>query len=199
MLQNLIMKKKLAHRKYKKYGKLEDYNEFYNLRKICKHQVTVEHDYFLQKTEESVHSNPMSFWQFIKKQRGASDIPNDMIYNGITAKSGNNIVNFFAKFFETNFLVNPKPLMNIVNNYYSNICINQLNLKISDVFTKLEQLKTKRSVGPDDVSSVILYNCRYSLARPLTEIFNNSLMLGKYPTAWKLGQVTPILKCLPRN
>ena len=48
--------------------------------------------------------------------------------------------------------------------------------------------------GPEKVSITIVKDVKDLIAKPLTGIFNDSVMKGVFPDIWKLAIVTPIFK-----
>lgn len=69
-----------------------------------------------------------------------------------------------------------------------------VNFNLAAVFDGLSLLKPKTSVGPDDILTVIIYNCRYSLSISLYLLFMLSLKSSTFPEVWKSSFVLPILK-----
>ena len=55
-------------------------------------------------------------------------------------------------------------------------------------------LDTNKSSGPDEISGMVFKNCAYSLALPLSILFNLSFSMGQLPPDWKLANVVPIYK-----
>ena len=62
------------------------------------------------------------------------------------------------------------------------------------VLTELQGLNVHKSVGPDGLSPHLLSMLATQISPTLTQIFNQSLHLGKSPLDWKLQHITPILK-----
>ena len=58
----------------------------------------------------------------------------------------------------------------------------------------LEELNTKKAMGPDEINSWVLNECREGLEEPLWEIINSSLKEGKVPREWKRANIVPIYK-----
>ena len=56
------------------------------------------------------------------------------------------------------------------------------------------QMKTKKSCGPDNISSFILKIACPVVSKSLAKIFNASLETGIFPEVWKLARVAPIFK-----
>lgn len=58
----------------------------------------------------------------------------------------------------------------------------------------LASLDVSKAPGPDGVLPSILKCCSKVLAPSLTEIFNRSLSTGIFPSAFKLANITPLVK-----
>ena len=58
----------------------------------------------------------------------------------------------------------------------------------------LANLDAGKSSGHDDINPWLLKAANNCLASSITELFNCSLRTGKLPTAFKLANITPILK-----
>jgi hypothetical protein len=64
----------------------------------------------------------------------------------------------------------------------------------SMVRSKLKILNTNKASGPDGISNLILKNAQCELLRPLTDLFNCSLVHGKVPSEWLKAHVKPLFK-----
>ena len=75
-----------------------------------------------------------------------------------------------------------------------------LNIFDNHNLTQLINLPThlnidiNKSAGPDEISGIVLKNCAYTLARPLSIPFNLSFSMGTVPPDWKLANVVPVHK-----
>lgn len=63
------------------------------------------------------------------------------------------------------------------------------------VHSVLVRMELNKGSGHDVVSSLFLRECADFLADPLSDIFSRSMDTGRYPDAYKIGQITPIFKC----
>ena len=59
---------------------------------------------------------------------------------------------------------------------------------------KLNNIKTDKSAGPDDILPRVLFECREELVEPLYILFSSSIEQGKLPAQWKQATVVPIFK-----
>ena len=58
-------------------------------------------------------------------------------------------------------------------------------------------IKTGKATGPDNIPAWVLKDHAYTLASPLTAIFNSSLREGVLPQEWKKANVIPLPKANP--
>ena len=62
------------------------------------------------------------------------------------------------------------------------------------VYDILRNLNVNKSVGPDGIHPKFLKELSNELYRPLTMLFNNSLVCGELPKEWKQGKISAIYK-----
>jgi hypothetical protein len=70
----------------------------------------------------------------------------------------------------------------------------KVNFNAKDVEAALLSSKEDKSWGPDGISPIFLKNCANVLATPLFIIFSNSIHSCRFPSAWKLANITPVHK-----
>ena len=63
-----------------------------------------------------------------------------------------------------------------------------------DVYAILIKLDTTKATGPDGIGNKLLKEAAVPIAEPLSQLFNFSLSLGKFPDIWKIANVIPIFK-----
>jgi len=63
-----------------------------------------------------------------------------------------------------------------------------------EVIDIIKSLKHKNSSGYDGISNNILKHCVNEISKPMTFIFNNSLMTGVFPDRLKYAIILPIHK-----
>ena len=83
------------------------------------------------------------------------------------------------------------------NNLHPSNCPAELLCTEESVEELLMQLDTSKSTGTDEISSKMLKCASLSsssIARLLSNLFNLSISTGIFPTAWKVGRITPIPK-----
>ena len=69
-----------------------------------------------------------------------------------------------------------------------------ISISYDDVHTRLSELKSTSSPGPDQIHPFLLKSCAAALAYPLVKIFRKSLAEGEVPREWKRSAVVPLFK-----
>jgi len=72
--------------------------------------------------------------------------------------------------------------------------LTDIDFSQSDILQLLQKVNITKSPGPDQVHPRVLRECANELAEPLTIPFRESLNIGRLPTTWKEGNITPIFK-----
>ena len=76
----------------------------------------------------------------------------------------------------------------------TNNILRQINIRISDIITIIENLNPRKAHGVDGISIELLKKCKDELALPLKIIFEKCLETGLYPSLWKKANVQPTHK-----
>ena len=76
----------------------------------------------------------------------------------------------------------------------SNSIISDILFTSEEVKTKIDNLKSSNSAGPDNLSSKLLKTFSNVLSEPLAVIFNKSMSSGIVPQDWRDGNIAPIFK-----
>ena len=58
----------------------------------------------------------------------------------------------------------------------------------------IKNLKNGKAAGPDKIPTTIIKNVEDIITKPLTMIFNSSLMNGVFPDIFKIARIIPTLK-----
>ena len=85
----------------------------------------------------------------------------------------------------------------IITNHYRNIHsrrLNSITISQQDVRDVLNNLNVTKASGPDLISPRLLKEGATILSKPLSIIFNRSLLQGYFPSNWKDANVTAIYK-----
>ena len=160
---------------------------------------------------EKLRSNSMnanSWWRILKgfiKPTASKTIPplldtnnNTLVFDPISK------ANLLNSFFQEQTLIDDSnntipaiPLPIIIP------IIESIDIIPQEVLDVLKSLPIHKASGPDGISNKILVEIAKQIHIPLTKLFNKSLQCSKFPSAWKLANVCPILKkgdpSLPNN
>ena len=83
---------------------------------------------------------------------------------------------------------------NIESKIPENVEFNNSRVSISFIKSQLENLKTNKATGIDDISAKFLKMAAPIICKPLSHLLNLSIQSGEYPKMLKKANVTPIFK-----
>ena len=73
-------------------------------------------------------------------------------------------------------------------------CLNTVSVTPEEVKSVLQTLKLGKSSGPDNINNRILKELAIPLSKPLSDLFNCSLINRQCPDVWKEATVSPLYK-----
>ena len=76
----------------------------------------------------------------------------------------------------------------------SPLCFNFEHINQAQVERALLDVNVRKSCGHAMLSPRLVKESASVIAKPITNILNTSIEQGRYPNAWKMGQVTPLFK-----
>lgn len=198
-LRNLVILKKIAHKKFKSTGNINYYNEFAYYRQHCKALSTVCYQNYIQSVDTNLRVDPRSFWKFVNNKNNVYSLPSGMHWDNRFASEAGDVAQLFSGYFGTIYSNGTTGLNVVQHAHPSNTHIQCPNISTSAVFDKIASLPNRLSLGPDGIPNIFLKRCIYSLSQPLNLLFNYSLDLGKFPDAWKVSFVVPVYKSGDRS
>ena len=77
--------------------------------------------------------------------------------------------------------------------------LNNFEVTTEEVLKALNDMKTNKSPGPDNIYPRVLKETKLEIVNALKTVFNLSLSQGSVPADWKAANVTPIFKKGDRN
>ena len=193
-LKQLVRLKNNAHALFKSTFDPLDYITFSQLRAKCKRESRKCYRNFIKSTEYSLVSRPKKFWDFVRKNRSTSAIPNVLRLNNHSSTNEQETVDLFALHFSS-----------VYSSARVSTDLESLNIPLFDlpntadfsaenVLLKLTALRGITSVGPDGIQGDFIYQLRQVIFFPLWLLFRQSLHEGVFPAIWKISHITPILK-----
>ena len=195
----MIREKNKIRKKYIIYNNPRDELEFLLIKKRCEIHAKFCYNNYIQKLESSIKSNPKFFWSHIKNKRDNKDsYPSTLSYGSTCSSDGNRICELFASFFSSVYCTD-KPSQNSIESRTLCHKLNSDSLTIlafekEEVLKKLRSLDVTKGAGPDGIPPYFIRKCAHSLASPLAEIYNTSLISGTFPDLWKAARVVPVHK-----
>ena len=72
--------------------------------------------------------------------------------------------------------------------------LENITVERNEIKKLLEELNTRKAMGPDEINGWILKECKEELEEPIWEIINSSLTEGKVPKEWKRANIVPLYK-----
>nr|CAH7725745.1 unnamed protein product [Callosobruchus chinensis] len=114
-----IKRKKKLWKKFRRTGDPRDYEEFSDLRRIIKVNTDAAYQSYTANVERRIATNPQRFWSFLDSRKNTSSIPNSMIYNNVQLNAPQDIVNAFAEFFQSTYILstNITPALSLNNDF----------------------------------------------------------------------------------
>lgn len=70
-------------------------------RALCKHLDKALYHNYISDVRLNIKSDSKKFWRNVNRSNNSNNLPNMMIYQGTNAKTGSEIVNFFASHFSS--------------------------------------------------------------------------------------------------
>lgn len=78
--------------------------------------------------------------------------------------------------------------------YSTNNRLSHILLQDNQILSLIRNIDPHKANGPDMITGEMLRICDDSIVLPLQIIFSNIIKTGKYPSAWKQANVTPVFK-----
>ena len=161
---------------------------------------------YYQSKCKAFKDNSKKLWALIsnnimKVKHKVSIIPHITV-KGVKQCNPKTIANSFGEFYSTlgSILANKiVPGMTIIDKYLNNIPTQWDSIVLKQT-TPLEidkiirKLPNKTSHGHDEISNVMLKALRSSIVFSLCDIFNHSILEGKFPECMKWAEVIPLYK-----
>lgn len=131
-------------------------------------------------------------------KKSFTDIPKVVNKNEEVIGSGLDICNYFNKYYQTvaaNLQQNINNAAGFDSNHKNNV--NKLLLQPvtqEELEVVIDSLKSKKTVGLDGISSIVIKECKNYLLPPLLHLINFSLEVGSFPDKLKEAKILPIFK-----
>lgn len=192
----ILKKKERARQKWKRSDNENHYRSYSQLRTRSKIEIEKCHQLYLNQLQNNIKNNIKLFWSYTKNRKQSNSYPSVMKYGNECSDDPQRICELFSTFFMSTYK-SQNPVQN-TNNTLN--CISHSNhesqptISVGAVEEVLRKVDINKNGGPDKIPNIFLRNCATPLARPLSFLFNKSLMSGVFPSLFKSAFVTPIFK-----
>lgn len=196
-LVGVLKDKEKLRVRFKRHGNPRDEMEYRLIDKRARVLIKNCYRKYVQSTENSIRSNPKTFWSFIKTKNSRHNaIPSEIKLNDIVASSGDAICNIFASQFSSVFCGSTDPclLNDTVHPMLPQNTLSKIAFTEREVLKAINKIDAAKGAGPDGIPPLFIKKCARHLTLPLTLIFNKSLASSLFPTVWKRAKVVPIFK-----
>ena len=195
----LLQRTEVSEKQYKNYR--------ITLQKVKRHSKKA---YYLKKCTD-FRNNTKKLWQVInkvcQKTTDKSCVIDKIKVGNIDCTSASIITNEFGKYFSEvgrNFANKIGNSNQNINDYINKIPNNQNNLFLTpctpmEIDKIIRNLPNKTSSGHDNISNVLLKKISNSILPIMTDLFNESLQCGEFPTLMKHAEVILLFKNGARN
>ena len=204
-IKDLMKTRDQLHRRYLQTRDDLDWSSFKHSRNAVKRMLkNSEINYYMEEVQRH-KNNPGSLWKIINQA-----IPSQGQDKISYTKDPKTVANEFNQFFssigsntadasirlaeENNIILEETPLKTIHMPSGSEDLFPFRTVTSEEVRRVISSLPLNKSPGPDKINSRILKDCLPVILGPLTNIINCSLTTCTFPTAWKVGEVIPIVK-----
>nr|CAI5858129.1 unnamed protein product [Callosobruchus analis] len=177
---------------YKRSGEERYYSHFSRIRRTVKAEIGLAYRNYIRAVENSVSSNPQSFWAFVQRNKGNSRIPNSVLRGDEQVEGGQAIVEGFAQFFSSVFEPRSAHTAFTATNY--NTCITVECFTEDQVFHILKKLANKMTAADDVIPSFLVRDCARVFSVPLVKIYNAIIQQHRFPKIWKVSKICPVFK-----
>ena len=189
----LIKRKHRIFKKLKKHFSLKLQDEFRQIRARIKRNIDIAYKNYSTKVENSISTDPRSFWSFINAKKSSRELPAVVSDGNSQYSDPESIVNAFADFFRSVYTSpSNQTFPETIGNSNSPISLEYLSEEL--ILKALKKSKNKQTVGPDKVPCFVVKDCAFALVKPLSFIFNLALKSGTFPDVWKEARITPVFK-----
>ena len=199
--------KRLRRKVQRAYNRTKDGNDsgrYRSLRKKYHKECRAAHDIHVQETinPENGSDGNRNFWRYIKSlRRDSFGVPPLRTPSGMAHTPTDQAAALSSQFSSVFTEEGNTPLPHIFPSPHQDMP--KIKITTPGVLKLLQNLKTKKAKGPDDISASILKMTAEHLAEPLAILFQQSLDEGKLPSDWCRANITPTFKkgnrSLPAN
>ncbi|MEW8546463.1 MAG: reverse transcriptase family protein, partial [Candidatus Thiodiazotropha sp.] len=204
-IRKLIRQRKRLHKRAKRIDTVQIWRKFRKLRnKIVKEirSSKVNYENRISNLLKTNTQDTRTWWklskQVLKLDKKEDTIPS-LYYNNNTYEDDADKAEIFNDYFISQSQLNDSgvTLPDLILPPYQ--LLESITISPQDVLDILKSLDITKASGPDQINPQLLKEASHELCIPLSIFFSRLITLGKFPQAWKNGNLTPIHKKDARN
>ena len=191
--KNLIKHRQKAFVK----GDKQLYNLYRN--RVNRERKSCRARFYSSKVQQLKDTKPHQWWRDVKKIAGmtSSSVPDDFRsklhldqIDDLDSHAIANLVN--NAFLEPMKAYQPLQSLPPFDGEFNSPSLSEL-----DIYLALKKLNPRKASGPDGLPNWLLNDFAEVLAQPGSTILNSTFAEQKFPSAWKLANITPLIKTKP--
>ena len=192
--EKLVKQKHHHWIRYLNTKKDSDYLEYKVIRNEVTKATKKDRKNFEHKLAREIKENVKAFWKYINRNKKRKNkIPVLKKPKGGLACSDEEKANALNNQFSSVFTLEHTPPPDMQRKDVTNL-LTKITISEEDILKKLNNLRTDKSMGPDNVHPFILKTFAAILKTPLQIIFQLSLNSKTLPKIWKHGVIAPLFK-----
>ena len=195
ILEKCLKRKNRLHSKAKKAGRgSPKWAKYKAQQKRCRYLLKKAETDFVNKKINTglLENNTKPLWQFIKSKRQDCSGVSPLKSCGKLYPDPQEKAEILVSRFEEVFA---KPSPSVLEELEP-VCeeIQGITVSTKGVEKLLSELDCSKSIGPDEIQTLVLKNCAQQISPILSKIFQESLDTGSLPLDWRSANVTAIFK-----
>ena len=134
---------------------MQDYILFKKLRALCIRQSRIDRSIYIDEVELNTTKNNKYFWNYVNNLSKSNAIPDEMFFRDVKSNNTKSSCNLFARNFELIYLQSESSFLHqlLLNNDLD------FTISLEDITTTIMQLKDKKTIRPDGLSSFFVKRC----------------------------------------
>ena len=143
----------------------------------------------------NIKEDSKSFWNYVRMQSktrtGIGDLESS---DGTLSSSDHQKAELLNTFFASVFTEEDTSTIPTIDGIDIEEHLEQVEITPEKVKKKLNNLKTSKSPGIDNIHPLLLKECSEELCGIITKLFNQSFLNGSVPEMWRRARVSPLFK-----
>lgn len=193
--------KNKAHKKFKDSNCESNRLRFIQLRNDFDTLHKFLYNQYIFKIENSLKSNPKSFWLYLNSLRKTCGFPSSMEFEGRKSNNTLESCNLFAKFFQNVFenYSNSTSNKNFNPTLLRENVVDEPVITEEDVLAAISHLKPSFNYEEGNLPPIFFKRCQEHISKPIAILFNSCLTKGIFLDNWKICSIDPVFKSGIRN